>query len=102
MPFLLLLAIADDALGLILLGLHRVRDRMARHRRGRMCDRHRITVALFFYTAAFPPADLLNQTKMGALLVAGGVALIVVRLLRVGRFQAVERRVTRTTPGDVC
>ncbi len=46
------------------------------------------TVALFFATAAFPPGDHLDQTKMGALLSVGSavVALVAARALRVGRF----------------
>ena len=45
------------------------------------------TVALFFATAAFPAGELLDQTKMGALLSfsAGIVAIGVAVLLRVGR-----------------
>ena len=45
------------------------------------------TVALFFATAAFPAGELLDQTKMGALLSfsAGVVAIGVAVLLRVGR-----------------
>lgn len=45
------------------------------------------TVALFFATAAFPPGELLDQTKMGALLSfsAAIVALTAAFLLRVGR-----------------
>lgn len=46
------------------------------------------TVALFFSTAAFPSGELLDQTKMGALLsIAGGVmAVVAAAALRVGRF----------------
>jgi NhaA family Na+:H+ antiporter len=46
------------------------------------------TVALFFATAAFPNGDLLDQTKMGALLsfTAVPIAALVAMLLRVGRF----------------
>jgi NhaA family Na+:H+ antiporter len=46
------------------------------------------TVALFFATAAFPPGDHLDQTKMGALLSVGSavVALVAAMVLRVGRF----------------
>jgi Na+:H+ antiporter, NhaA family len=46
------------------------------------------TVALFFATAAFPNGDLLDQTKMGALLsfTAMPIAALVAMLLRVGRF----------------
>jgi NhaA family Na+:H+ antiporter len=46
------------------------------------------TVALFFATAAFPPGDLLDQTKMGALMSLGAslVAIVVASLLGVGRF----------------
>ena len=46
------------------------------------------TVALFFATAAFPPGDHLDQTKMGALLSVGSavVAVVAARVLRVGRF----------------
>jgi len=45
------------------------------------------TVALFFATAAFPAGELLDQTKMGALLsfsaaILAGMAAL---LLRVGR-----------------
>lgn len=45
------------------------------------------TVALFFATAAFPPGDLLDQTKMGALLSfsASLLAIAVAFVLRVGR-----------------
>jgi NhaA family Na+:H+ antiporter len=45
------------------------------------------TVALFFATAAFPAGELLDQTKMGALLSfsAGIVAIGAAVLLRVGR-----------------
>ena len=45
------------------------------------------TVALFFATAAFPPGDLLDQTKMGALLSfsAAFLALALASLLRVHR-----------------
>ena len=46
------------------------------------------TVALFFATAAFPYGRLLNETKLGALLsfAAFGLALVVARSLRVGRY----------------
>ena len=46
------------------------------------------TVALFFATAAFPAGDLLDQTKMGALMSLGaaGVSIAAARLLGVGRF----------------
>jgi len=46
------------------------------------------TVALFFATAAFPDGNLLDQTKMGALLsvTAAGVAVVAALILRVGRF----------------
>lgn len=45
------------------------------------------TVALFFATAAFPPGDLLDQTKMGALLSfsASLLAIVAAFVLRVGR-----------------
>ena len=45
------------------------------------------TVALFFATAAFPPGDLLDQTKMGALLSfsAAFLALALAPLLRISR-----------------
>ena len=45
------------------------------------------TVALFFATAAFPDGELLDQTKMGALLSfsAAIVAVTAAVLLRVGR-----------------
>ena len=45
------------------------------------------TVALFFATAAFPPGDLLDQTKMGALLSfsAALIAFALAPLLRVRR-----------------
>ena len=45
------------------------------------------TVSLFFATAAFPPGELLDQTKMGALLSfsAALVALVVARVIGVGR-----------------
>jgi NhaA family Na+:H+ antiporter len=48
------------------------------------------TVSLFFATAAFPSGPLLEQTKMGALLSfsAAGVAMVVARALKVGRFGA--------------
>ena len=48
------------------------------------------TVALFFATAAFPPGDALDQTKMGALLSfsATVLAIAAAALLRVGRFHA--------------
>jgi len=56
------------------------------------------TVALFFCTAAFPVGDLLDQTKIGALLsfAAAVVATVAARVLRVGRFAAVvpPRRTT--------
>jgi NhaA family Na+:H+ antiporter len=47
------------------------------------------TVALFFCTAAFPPGDLLDQTKMGALLSfsAAAVASVAAFALGVGRFR---------------
>jgi NhaA family Na+:H+ antiporter len=47
------------------------------------------TVALFFATAAFPPGELLDQTKMGALLSfsASAFAIGAAFLLRVGRFR---------------
>jgi NhaA family Na+:H+ antiporter len=47
------------------------------------------TVALFFCTAAFPPGDLLDQTKMGALLSfsAAAVASVAALGLGVGRFR---------------
>ena len=46
------------------------------------------TVALFFATAAFPPGDLLDQTKMGAVLSFSAAALATVTafVLGVGRF----------------
>ena len=46
------------------------------------------TVALFFATAAFPKGDLLDQTKMGALLSlsAAPIATLAAMTLRVGRF----------------
>ena len=46
------------------------------------------TVALFFATAAFPDGELLEQTKMGALLsfASAGVAIAAALVLRVGRF----------------
>jgi NhaA family Na+:H+ antiporter len=46
------------------------------------------TVALFFCTAAFPDGDLLDQTKMGALLsfLAALIASLAAVALRVGRF----------------
>lgn len=52
------------------------------------------TVALFFATAAFPNGDLLDQTKIGALLslMAAPLATVVALLLRVGRFAPAERR----------
>ena len=58
------------------------------------------TVALFFCTAAFPVGDLLDQTKIGALLsfAAAVVATVAARVLRVGRFAAVVPR-RRTTIG---
>ncbi|MBI4886885.1 MAG: Na+/H+ antiporter NhaA [Acidobacteria bacterium] len=45
------------------------------------------TVALFFATAAFPPGELLDQTKMGALLSFGAslLAMAAARVLRVER-----------------
>ena len=48
------------------------------------------TVALFFATAAFPPGELLDETKMGALLsfTASVLAIAAAFLLRVGRFRA--------------
>ncbi|HEY5617936.1 MAG TPA: Na+/H+ antiporter NhaA [Vicinamibacterales bacterium] len=53
------------------------------------------TVALFFATAAFPPGELLDETKMGALLSfsASAFAIAAAFLLRVGRFhpRAVRR-----------
>ena len=51
------------------------------------------TVALFFATAAFPAGELLDQTKMGALLSfsAAIVAVIAAFLLRVGRAAAARR-----------
>jgi Na+:H+ antiporter, NhaA family len=47
------------------------------------------TVALFFATAAFPRGELLDQTKLGALLSLGsaGVTLAAAMMLRVGRFR---------------
>ena len=47
------------------------------------------TVALFFCTAAFPAGDLLDQTKMGALLSfsAAAVASVAALVLGVGRFR---------------
>jgi NhaA family Na+:H+ antiporter len=47
------------------------------------------TVALFFATAAFPPGELLDETKMGALLSfsASALALAAAFFLRVGRFR---------------
>jgi NhaA family Na+:H+ antiporter len=49
------------------------------------------TVALFFATAAFPAGELLEQTKMGALLSfsAAFIAMGAAFLLRAGRFQRV-------------
>ena len=46
------------------------------------------TVALFFATASFPKGDLLDQTKMGALLSlsSGLVAALFAKAFRVGRF----------------
>ncbi len=46
------------------------------------------TVALFFATASFTPGELLDQTKMGALLSlsSGAVAALAAGVLRVGRF----------------
>lgn len=43
------------------------------------------TVALFFATASFPPGELLDETKMGALLSfsAAGIAAILAKALRV-------------------
>jgi len=51
------------------------------------------TVALFFCTAAFPDGELLEQTKIGALLSFGaaGVATMAAWLLGVGRFATVVR-----------
>ena len=48
------------------------------------------TVALFFTTAAFPPGQLLDQTKMGALFsfAAAGLTIVAARALKVGRFQS--------------
>ena len=48
------------------------------------------TVALFFATAAFPPGELLDETKMGALLSfsASGLAIAAAFVLRVGRFRS--------------
>lgn len=48
------------------------------------------TVALFFATAAFPPGDQLDQTKMGALLSfsASVLAIGAAALLGVGRFHS--------------
>jgi NhaA family Na+:H+ antiporter len=48
------------------------------------------TVALFFTTAAFPLGDTLNAAKLGALLSIGaaGLAILLARLLRVGRVAA--------------
>jgi NhaA family Na+:H+ antiporter len=45
------------------------------------------TVALFFATAAFPPGDLLDQTKMGALLSfsAAAIAFAAAKALNVKR-----------------
>lgn len=47
------------------------------------------TVALFFATAAFPPGELLEQTKMGALLSfsASVIAIAAAFVLRVGRLR---------------
>jgi len=47
------------------------------------------TVALFFATAAFPPGELLDETKMGALLSfsASVLAIAAAFVLRVGRFR---------------
>jgi NhaA family Na+:H+ antiporter len=47
------------------------------------------TVALFFATAAFPPGDLLDQAKMGALLsfLAMPLGVLAARVLRVGTRQ---------------
>jgi len=47
------------------------------------------TVALFFATAAFPPGDLLDQAKMGALLSfsASLLAIVAAPLLGAGRFR---------------
>ena len=52
------------------------------------------TVALFFATAAFPAGELLDQTKMGALLSfsAGIIAMTAAFLLRVGRGAPVQGR----------
>lgn len=46
------------------------------------------TVALFFATAAFPPGQLLDEAKMGALLSfsASAIAVAAAFVLRVGRF----------------
>jgi NhaA family Na+:H+ antiporter len=46
------------------------------------------TVALFFATAAFPPGELLDETKMGAMLSfsAALIAIIAAFVLGVGRF----------------
>jgi NhaA family Na+:H+ antiporter len=51
------------------------------------------TVALFFATAAFPPGDLLDQTKMGALLSFSAAMLAVAAafVLNVGRVRPVRR-----------
>lgn len=50
------------------------------------------TVALFFATAAFPDGELLEQTKMGALLsfTSAGLAVVAARLFGVGRFSRVH------------
>jgi NhaA family Na+:H+ antiporter len=50
------------------------------------------TVALFFATAAFPAGELLDQTKMGALLSfsAAVLALVAAFLLRVGRMAGAQ------------
>jgi NhaA family Na+:H+ antiporter len=54
------------------------------------------TVALFFATAAFPPGDLLEQTKMGALLSFGAAPLSVglAWVLGVGRFAPTRTKVS--------
>jgi NhaA family Na+:H+ antiporter len=58
------------------------------------------TVALFFCTAAFPEGELLDQTKIGALLSFGAAAVATgaARALGVGRFAAVVPP-RRTTTG---
>ena len=47
-----------------------------------------LVFALFFATAVMPPGPILLEMKMGALLTiaGGGLAFVVARLLRVGRF----------------